>query len=123
MAITGGSKGATNMNQPSRLQTTGKAGAAPDVAALEDIPNVGPAVAADLRRLGITAPADLLGRDPYVLYQDLCERTGQRHDLCLLDTFIAAVRFMAGQPKQPWWKYTAERKRHLAARRQLADLD
>jgi predicted flap endonuclease-1-like 5' DNA nuclease len=34
------------------------------VARLEDIPNVGPAVAADLRRLGITSPAELLGRDP-----------------------------------------------------------
>jgi hypothetical protein len=35
-----------------------------DIARLEDIPNVGPAVAADLRRLGITAPGDLPGRDP-----------------------------------------------------------
>ena len=52
------------MKRPSRRRTAGKAGAAQDVAALEDIPNVGPAVAADLRRLGITAPADLLGRDP-----------------------------------------------------------
>jgi hypothetical protein len=29
---------------------------------------------------------------------------------------IAAVRFMAGEAKKPWWKYTAERKRELAAR-------
>jgi Pathogenicity locus len=35
----------------------------------------------------------------------------------LLDTFIAAVRFMEGEPKKPWWKYTAERKRELAARK------
>jgi hypothetical protein len=35
-----------------------------------------------------------------------------------LDTFIAAVRFMEGEPKRPWWKYTAERKRTLANRRQ-----
>ena len=111
------------MKRPSRRRTTGKAGTAQDVAALEDIPNVGPAVAADLRRLGITAPADLLGRDPYALYEGLCEITGQRHDPCLLDTFIAAVRFMAGGPKQPWWTYTAERKRRLAARRLPADSD
>jgi hypothetical protein len=32
---------------------------------LDDIPNVGPAVATDLRRLGIMTPAELLGRDPY----------------------------------------------------------
>lgn len=43
--------------------------------------------------------------------------TGQRHDSCLLDTFIAAVRFMEGEPKKPWWKYTTERKRVLAARK------
>jgi hypothetical protein len=50
------------------------------------------------------------------MYDDLCRLTGQRHDPCLLDTFIAAVRFMEGGPKKPWWKYTAERKRELAAR-------
>jgi Pathogenicity locus len=83
---------------------------------LEDIPNVGPAIAADLRQLGIRSPAELPGRDPYAMYDDLCRITGQRHDPCLLDTFIAAVRFMAGEPKKPWWKYTAERKRKLATR-------
>jgi hypothetical protein len=86
------------------------------IARLEDIPNVGPAVAADLRRLGITTPGELPGRDPYALYDDLCRITGQRHDPCLLDTFIAAVRYMEGAPKKPWWKYTAERKREMAAR-------
>jgi len=87
-----------------------------ELARLEDIPNVGPAVAADLRQLGITLPIDMVGRDPYAMYDDLCRLTGQRHDPCLLDTFIAAVRFMEGEPKKPWWKYTAERKRELAAR-------
>lgn len=87
-----------------------------EIARLEDIPNVGPAVAADLRRLGITSPADLPGRDPSALHEELCRITGQRHDPCLLDTFIAAVRFMEGEPKEPWWHYTAQRKRELAAR-------
>jgi hypothetical protein len=49
------------------------------------------------------------------MYEDLC-RPGQRHDPCLLDTFIAVVRFMAGEPAAPWWKYTAQRKRELAKR-------
>ena len=88
-----------------------------NLARLENIPNVGPAVADDLRQLGITVPTDLLGRDPYAMYDDLCRLTGQRHDPCLLDTFIAAVRYMEGEPKKPWWKYTAERKRDLAARK------
>jgi predicted GIY-YIG superfamily endonuclease len=94
-----------------------------DIAHLEEIPNVGPAIVADLRRLRIMTPADLLGSDPYAMYDDLCRITGQRHDLCLLDTFIAAVRYMAGEPKKPWWNYTAERKRELAARRANAHLD
>src|SRR5271163_4440149 len=88
-----------------------------NLARLEEIPNVGPAIAADLRQLGITLPDELPGRDPYEMYDDLCRITGQRHDPCLLDTFIAAVRFREGAPKKPWWKYTAERKRQLAARR------
>jgi hypothetical protein len=85
---------------------------------LEDIPNVGPAIAADLRRLGITLPAELPGRDPYAMYDELCRITGQRHDPCLLDTFIAVVRFMEGEPKKPSWKYTAEQKRKQASRKQ-----
>ena len=88
-----------------------------EIAHLEDIPNIGPAVAADLRQLGITLPAELPGRDPYAMYDELCRITGQRHDPCLLDTFIAAVRYMEGAPKKPWWKYTTERKRVMAARK------
>jgi predicted GIY-YIG superfamily endonuclease len=90
------------------------------VARLEDVPNVGPAVAADFRRLGIATPAGLPGRDPYALYDDLCRITGYRHDPCLLDTFIAAVRYMEGAPERPWWKYTAERKREMAARKEAS---
>ena len=86
------------------------------IARLEDLPNVGPAVARDLRRLGITTPGELPGRDPYALYDDLCRLSGRRHDPCLLDTFIAVIRYMEGGPRKPWWKYTAERKRELTAR-------
>ena len=87
-----------------------------DIARLEYIPNIGYSIAGDLRQLGIKSPRDLSGRDPYRIYEDLCRITGQRHDPCLLDTFIAAVRFMEGGPKKPWWKFTAERKRELATR-------
>ncbi len=83
---------------------------------LEQLPNIGPAIAADLRLLGVARPEDLVGRDPYALYEELGRLTRERHDPCLLDTFIAAVRFMNGGPARPWWKYTAQRKRELAAR-------
>ena len=67
-----------------------------EIVRLEDIPNVGPAIAVDLCQLGNTMPSELQGRDPYAMYDDLCRITGQRHDPCLLDTFIAAVRYMQG---------------------------
>ena len=87
-----------------------------DVTVLEELPNVGPAIAVDFVRLGIRTPRALAGRDPYALYDELNRITGTRHDPCVLDTFIAAVRFMEGAPARPWWKYTAERKRTLAQR-------
>ncbi|MBI5920932.1 MAG: helix-hairpin-helix domain-containing protein [Betaproteobacteria bacterium] len=90
-----------------------KAKHAAEAFTLESIPNVGSSIAGDLRQLGIQVPTDLIGQDPYDLYQELCIRTGTRHDPCLLDTFIAATRFMAGDPPHPWWHYTAERKRTL----------
>jgi hypothetical protein len=83
---------------------------------LEQVPNVGPAIAADLRLLGVARPDDLVGRDPYAMYDELCRLTGQRHDPCVLDTFIAAVRFLDGGPARPWWTFTAERKRVLEDR-------
>ena len=86
-------------------------------ATLEDLPNVGKAIAADLRALGIRRPGQLKRRNPYALYDRLNRVTGLRHDPCLLDTFIAVVRFVDGGPAKPWWAYTAERKRTLAARR------
>jgi hypothetical protein len=91
--------------------------AAAKAATLEDLPNVGKAIAADLRALGIRQPAQLKRKNPYALYDRLNRVTGLRHDPCLLDTFIAVVRFVEGGPPKPWWAYTAERKRTLAARR------
>ncbi|MBN8510016.1 MAG: helix-hairpin-helix domain-containing protein [Burkholderiales bacterium] len=82
---------------------------------LEQLPNVGPAVAADLRLIGVAQPADLRGRDPYALYQALCRATGRRQDPCVLDTFIAACDFMRGAAPAPWWRYTAQRKRTYGA--------
>lgn len=87
-----------------------------EIARLEDIPNVGNSIASDLRQLGIKLPSELPGRDPYSMYERLCRITGQHHDPCLLDTFIAVVQFMEGEPKKPWWKYTAQRRRELANR-------
>jgi len=84
---------------------------------LEDLPNVGKSIAANLRQIGIREPAQLKRKDPYALYDRLNRVTGVRHDPCLLDTFIAVVRFVEGGPPRPWWAYTTERKRTLLKRK------
>lgn len=80
---------------------------------LQDIPNIGRAIEKKLLLLGIREPGELIGRDPYKMYDDLCSLTGKGHDLCLLDTFISVVRFMEGGPPKKWWEFTKERKERL----------
>jgi Pathogenicity locus len=87
-----------------------KAARADECEALEDLPNIGPSLAADLRLIGIRHPRELKGRDPFVLYQALAAATGTRQDPCVLDTFMAATDFMNGAAAAPWWRYTAQRK-------------
>ena len=87
-----------------------KAASAAECKLLEQLPNIGPSLAADLRLIGIQHPKELRGKDAFVLYQKLCAATGQRHDPCVLDTFMAATDFMGGAPAAPWWHYTAQRK-------------
>ena len=55
-------------------------------------------------------PEEIAGQDPYDMYERLCTATNARQDPCVLDTFIAVVRFMEGGPALPWWHYTEERK-------------
>ena len=97
--------------KPARLTVKSpKAASAADCSELEQLPNIGPAMAADLRALGIRHPRELAHRDAFVLYQALCAHTGKRQDPCVLDTFMAATDFMRGAAPAPWWTYTAQRK-------------
>ena len=77
---------------------------------LEHIPNVGKAVAEDLRLLGITSPEQLIGKDGIQLYRQLNKKTGITHDPCMADTLMAVVDFMNGGRPKPWWAFTAKRK-------------
>jgi len=77
--------------------------------ALRGLRSVGPAAREDLRLLGVADTADLAGRDPQQLYDDLCRLKGQRVDICCLDVFACAVA-QAGDPSLPdeqrdwfWW--------------------
>ncbi|MEQ1692780.1 MAG: helix-hairpin-helix domain-containing protein [Gemmatimonas sp.] len=101
---------------PRRRSTRGKAANASEVREFTDIPNIGPSMSQDFALLGFSAPSQLVGQDPYGLYDRLCVLTHCRQDPCVADVFIAAVRFMEGAPSVPWWHYTAERKQAFKRR-------
>ena len=84
-----------------------------DFTRLEQLPNIGPRMAKILRRLRVTRPQDLRGRDAYQMYGELCQLDGTRYDPCVLDVFLSVIEFMHGKPSRPWWKFTAERKRQM----------
>ena len=85
-----------------------------DIKQFRDIPNVGLAIEKDFFALGLDKPIELIGKDPYQLYSDLCRITQKRHDPCVIDVFISAVRYMEGGPLKKWWEFTKERKKHLS---------
>jgi hypothetical protein len=97
-------------DRPPKALKPRKARNAGECELLEQLPNIGPSLAADLRLLGLRHPGELSDQDPFALYQLLCAKTGKRQDPCVLDTFIAAVDFMRGAEPRPWWTYTAQRK-------------
>ena len=77
---------------------------------LLELPNVGPATALDLVKLGINKPAELRRRDPDRMYELLAKIDGVRHDPCVRDVFASLIAFANGAPARPWWHYTPERK-------------
>ena len=70
---------------------------------------MGPAIAADLRRLGVRRTIDLAGRDPQELYERLEELDGGHLDRCVLYVFRAAVHHAGGASGDPelakWWNW------------------
>ncbi len=96
------------------LQKTKKMRCRTDITNLQDIPNVGPATIRYLKIVGVNVPLELVGKNPYSMFEDLCHESSKQFDPCLLDVFISAVRFMEGAPEKEWWQYTAERKEYLA---------
>jgi hypothetical protein len=96
--------------RPPKAPPPRKARSADECEQLEQLPNIGPSIAADLRLLGVVHPRELAGHDALQLYHALCRRTGKRQDPCVLDTFMAATDFMRGAPAAPWWTYTPQRK-------------
>lgn len=102
--------GAASSVRPPKAPPPRKAATAAECDRLEQLPNIGPSIAADLRLIGVLHPQQLATADALALYQALARATGKRQDPCVLDTFMAACAFMRGGPAQPWWAYTADRK-------------
>lgn len=82
---------------------------------LLSIPNVGPAIAGDLRLLGVRSVSDLKRKDPWRMYEALCRKAHRRQDPCVLDTFLAVVDFARTGRARPWWKYTSLRKSRIGS--------
>ena len=96
--------------RPPKAPPPRKAAVAAECQQLEQLPNIGPSIAADLRLIGVLHPHALAQQDALQLYRALCRKTGKRQDPCVLDTYMAATDFMRGAPARPWWDYTAQRK-------------
>ena len=81
---------------------------------LTTLRSVGKAVEKDFALLSINWVDELVGRDGLSLYNELCQKTGVRHDPCVLDVFRCAVA-QAENPELPveqkdWWYWSAMRK-------------
>ena len=85
------------------------------VSQLEELPNIGKAMAADLRLVGIDRPKELIGKNPFELYDKLCAKSGKRQDPCVIDVFMSVVQFMEEGDALPWWAFTEKRKEMIAA--------
>ena len=88
---------------------------------LEDLISVGPAIRRDFALLGISTVAELARREPEALYRELRRRTRKKQDVCVLDTFRAAVE-QARDPSLPpekcvWWHWSRVRKASAAGTR------
>jgi hypothetical protein len=95
----------------------------PDARRLENLISIGPAMLRDFELLRIRSVAQLAKQNPRKLYEKLCRATGERHDICCLDVFCAAVaqarnRRLPAEQCQ-WWYWSRKRKAR-DARRQAA---
>ena len=79
------------------------------VSELEEIPGVGPSIADDLHRIGITRVAQLKNADPQKLFERVNRDQGVVMDRCLLYVFRCAVYYASNVRHKPeklkWWNW------------------
>ncbi len=87
---------------------------------LKDLISIGPAMLRDFELLGIRSVTELAKQDAKKLYAKLGRVARQHQDICVLDTFEAAV----AQAKNPrlavekcqWWWWSEKRKQENEGR-------
>jgi hypothetical protein len=82
---------------------------------LEDLISIGPAMVKDFELLGIRSVKQLAKQDPHKMFAKLERIFGEKENVCVLDTFCAAVA-QARNPRLPveqcqWWYWSRKRKR------------
>src|SRR5271169_409268 len=75
-------------------------GSRPAPRRLRDLISIGPAMLRDFKLLGIHSVAQLARQNPQRLYEKLGRVARQHQDICVLDTFCAAVA-QAKNPRLP----------------------
>lgn len=81
---------------------------------LQDLISIGPAMLRDFELLGIRSVRQLARQNPQALYNKLGRVAREHMDICVLDTFAAAVA-QARNPRLPveqcrWWWWSRRRK-------------
>ena len=81
---------------------------------LQDLISIGPAMLRDFDLLGIRSVKQLAAQKPQKMYAHLQALTKQHQDVCVLDTFEAAVA-QAKNSRLPveqcqWWYWSRKRK-------------
>jgi nucleotidyltransferase/DNA polymerase involved in DNA repair len=84
---------------------------------LKDLISIGPAMLRDFELLKIRTVQQLANRDPKKLYVRLGRVAMHHQDICVLDTFQAAVA-QARDPRLPaeqcqWWWWSNRRKQEV----------
>jgi Pathogenicity locus len=76
---------------------------------LQEMPNVGPAIARRLAELGFDSAASLRGQDPEELFARTEAARGTPEDPGLLDTYRAIIAFAETGDARPWQRSPRER--------------
>jgi nucleotidyltransferase/DNA polymerase involved in DNA repair len=96
-----------------------------DARKLDDLISIGPAMLRDFEILGVRSVAQLAKQDPEKMYEKLGRVARQHQDICVLDTFRAAVA-QARNPRLPveqcqWWWWSEKRKGNRGGQRAACD--